>query len=160
MTPKVDHTLVAEFLVRARQHTYAARGDEEGVSPLLPGTRQFEYSEEPFLYRDVSVGMGYFSGLEVVYHNEQPIWTMSYAGGVWPTNVLTEEIPAIYTFLREALQLVEASQPFRGPGTYQQSEYLYWNECQGNLMRFTGREAIYHGSLLVYELRYHGGLLR
>jgi hypothetical protein len=160
MTSKVDHAVLAEFLVVAKQHTYAARGDEDGVVPLLPGAQQFEYHDGPFLYRDIFVGMGFFAGLETVYHTEQPIWTMSYAGGVWPTNVLTEEIPAIYSFLHEALRLVEASQPFRGPGTYQQSTYLYWNESQGNLTRFTGREAIYHGSLLVYELRYHGGLVR
>src|SRR5262245_33320665 len=128
MTPKVDHQLLAEFLVAAKQHTYAAQGDDHGASPMLPGTRQFEYGEGPFRYRDISAGLGFFSGLEMVYHTEQPIWTMSYAGGVWPTNVLTEEIPTIYTFLGEALRLVEAVQPFRGPSTYQQSEYLYWNE--------------------------------
>src|SRR5262249_10130240 len=151
MTPKVDHTLLAEFLVAAKQHAYAARDDDDGVSPLLPGTRQVQYSEGPFLYRDISAGMGFFSGLEMVYHTEQPIWTMSYTGGVWPTNVLTVEIPAIYGFLHEALQRVDSGQPFRGPATYQQSAYLYWNESQGNVTRFTGRESIYHGSLLVYE---------
>src|SRR5262249_19139366 len=160
MMPRVDHTILAEFLVMAKQHVYAARDDDAGTPPALPGTRQLEYAQEPLFYRDICVGMGFFAGLETVHSTEQPVWTMSYAGGVWPTNVLQEEIPAMYAFLHEALGRVEASQPFRGPGTYQEGEYLYWNESQGNLPRFTGRETIYRGSLLVYELRYHGGLVR
>lgn len=76
-----EETLL-DFLIRAKNPTYASQGDEASVSPLLEGSRQLEFREGPFFYRDVYFGMRFFTELEVVYHQGRPVWSMSYSGGV------------------------------------------------------------------------------
>lgn len=38
------------FLRAAKLSTYAAQGDDATVFPLLPGSKQLEYSRDPLLY--------------------------------------------------------------------------------------------------------------
>jgi hypothetical protein len=40
------------------------------VTPLVPGSKQLEYRDGEYLYRDIYVGMAYFVGQEVVFHRE------------------------------------------------------------------------------------------
>lgn len=77
--------LMLDFLVRAKRHTYASHVDDASVTPLLSGSRQLEYREDSFFYRDIYFGVNYFVGQETVYNEEQPYWAMSYAGGVNPS---------------------------------------------------------------------------
>jgi hypothetical protein len=49
-----------DFLIKAKKATYASQGDNASVTPLLEGSRQLEFQEGNFLYRDVYFGMSYF----------------------------------------------------------------------------------------------------
>jgi hypothetical protein len=60
------------FLFAAKQATYAAQGDAASVPPALPDTRQLEYADGDFLYRDIYVGMFRFVGQEIVYLSGRP----------------------------------------------------------------------------------------
>lgn len=67
------------FLLKARTKTYAGAGG--GVKPALTGSKQLEYKEKSWLYRDVFyVGNGIFVGLETIYHQAKPVFGMSYYG--------------------------------------------------------------------------------
>lgn len=147
------------FLLHAKRQTYAAQDDEASAAPLLSGSKQLEYYEAPFFYRDIYFGMASFVGQETVYFRERPIWAMSYAGGTLPTISDPHEIHHIYTFLRQALQQVVYERPFRGPQRYHVDPYRYLDSTQGDITRFRGEEIIMNGDKRIYELRYAGSLL-
>lgn len=153
-----------QFLLRAKRNTYIGQGDEAGVEPALAGSKQLEYAEGPFLYRDVYYGMMTFVGQETVYYEGQPVWSMSYGGAVALT--ITAETAAIlqarmiYHFLREALELITPERPYRGPDRYERGEYIYEDRSEGNINYFSGHETIIYQGKQVYDLHYTGGFLR
>lgn len=153
----LDLDTLVRFLLDAKCRTYAAQGDEATVSPLLPGTKQLEYRSGPLVYRDVYVGFAYFAGLEMVYDGDAPVWTMSYAGGVVDQRA---DARALYAFLRAALRQVEPQRPYRGPARYVDDRWLYVNEVEGDVERFTGTETIALDGRRAYTLSYAGGLVR
>lgn len=157
MTIDVGEQELVAFLVEAKRRTYAAQGDEASVAPLLPGSRQLEYGEGRWFYRDIYFGSDRFVGQETVYADGNPVWAMCYAGGVVGSAV---DAAQAYAFLRRALRAVTPAYPYRGPRTFGEGPYLYTNESRGGVERFWGVEVIARGGQPVYELRYSGGLLR
>ena len=152
--------LVLDFLIRAKQHTYAAQGDEASVNPHLAGSRQLEYREGSFFYRDIYFGNRYFVGQETVYYIEQPYWAMSYSGGVEPNIDNVDEVRKIYAFLRMALRKVSREHIVRGSEWFVDGDYRYENHTAGEVESFYGTELIRIGDQVVYTLRYSGGILR
>lgn len=73
-----------EFLRSAKLATYAAQGDDASVPPLLPDSKQLEFSKGSYVYRDIYVGMLGFVGQEVVYLDSRAAWSMAYSGGLLP----------------------------------------------------------------------------
>jgi hypothetical protein len=158
--PSFNREALVHFIVESKKHTYASQGDEATVrSPLLPGTHQLEYSEGPFLYRDIYTGSAMFAGQEMVYYNGKPVWTMSYAGSI-PAEVSKKDVESLVKLLHKALMLVPAEIPYRGPQQLQDGAYTYSNHPDGQLDSFFGRETIARGGTVLYELRYGGGLVR
>jgi Domain of unknown function (DUF5680) len=151
---------LVNFLLRAKRHTYASQGDQATVPPLLPGSKQLEYLDGLFLYRDIYVGMAYFVGQEIVSYQNHPVWSMSYAGGVAPTVTDQAAIRAIYACLRLALRQGTVDQPYRGPAVVREGPFVYTNQSQGSMAAFWGHERITDDTQPVYELRYNGGVLR
>jgi hypothetical protein len=147
-----------EFIIEAKKSSYATQGDTQSVTPLLPGTKQLEYSSGNYFYRDIYVGMLNFAGQEIVCLKEKPIWSMSYAGGLLPA-ADKSEVMNIYSALREALRLVSIENPFRGPKEYSNAPYSYTNITNGTLNKFNGHEVISSGQCNVYELFYSGGMV-
>jgi len=144
------------FLVAAKKATYASSSIvDERV--LEDGGRELTYADGPLLYRDRFYGEEQFSGQEVVFRGEQPIWSMSYAGKRCSATLDTE---AMYAFLKKVLYQIPESAPFRGPAQLQQGNFLYLNKSEGNLDQFSGREQIYYRGELVFELEYQGGRIR
>lgn len=147
------------FLLEAKRHTYASQGDEATVAPLLAGSKQLEHRDGGFSYRDIYFGMARFVGQEVVSRWEQPIWSMSYAGGVIPAARDVSETRVIYAFLRLALRQGTADRPYRGPAMVHEGPYTYTNESHGGLDAFLGIEQIARDGQKVYELYYAGGFV-
>jgi Domain of unknown function (DUF5680) len=115
MTNALSHEALVNFVLQAKRHTYASQGDEASLPPLLAGTKQLEYRDGLFFYRDIYVGTAYFVGQEIVSHQNHPVRSMSYAGGVVPTVTEQAEIRVIYACLRLALRQSTVDQPYRGP---------------------------------------------
>jgi hypothetical protein len=160
LTQTWDEAQLATFLVTAKRATYAARGDEASVPPRLNGSRQLEFSEGPWFYRDVYFGTGFFVGQEVVEFEHRPVWSMSYAGGAKALASTAVEIRALYKFLREALRRVDEATPFRGPPIYRSEALVYRCDVSGTVARFRGSETIMDGDRKAYGLTFSGGLLR
>jgi len=73
---------LARFLHTAKLATSAAaQGDSASVEPVLPSTKQLEFVQGNFLYRDIYAGMTFFVGRALVYHLKRPVWSMAYSGG-------------------------------------------------------------------------------
>jgi len=148
-----DREELVAFLLRAKAATYASEGDAAHVPTRLPGGVQFEYGEGPWLYRDIYFGAQQFTGQEVVYYQETPVWTMAYNGGMLDPGA------SLGSFLKEAMRQVSAARPFRGPECYQSGDYEYTDESHGTLDRYWGYEVITLQDRPIYDLRYCGGLI-
>lgn len=149
----------AQFLRSAKAATYAAQGDDASVAPVLPDSRQLEYRNGTFLYRDIYVGMFRFVGQEVVYLNDRAIWSMSYAGGL-VQGVSQCAARPVYAFLRRALLAPPPEFPVRGPAELVAEGLRYACNCEGSLAWFQGSERITQDGSLLYALRFAGGLLQ
>ena len=160
MTDGFPREALVNFLLQAKRHTYANQGDEATVAPLLSGTKQLEYGDGLFFYRDIYAGMAYFVGQEIVAYQDHPVWSMSYAGGVVPAVTDHATIGAIYAFLRLALRQGTVALPYRGPTVVREGSCVYTHQSAGTLEAFWGHERITDHTQLVYELHYRGGVLR
>jgi hypothetical protein len=149
-----------DFLVEAKKRTYASEENGTSVRPLLNGSKQLEYQDGNYVYRDIYFGSAFFAGQEVVEYEQQPIWSMVYSGGIIIPDVSREQLASIYAFLRQALRLVNAAAPYRGPQHFEDGPYTYKNTYHGTLELFYGEEYIFAHGQKVYELRYSGGYLR
>jgi hypothetical protein len=154
----VEPTL-RKFLRDAKRNTYAAEGGAQCVKALLDGSRQLEFRQGPFLYRDIYFGTAFFSGIETVSVPEGPLWTMAYAGGIRDP-IDDYQVQDVYRFLREALRTCPVSNPYRGAEEFQNGEFRYDNHHQGQIDRFSGSERITWRHQEVYTLSYAGGFLK
>jgi hypothetical protein len=145
------------FLRAAKLATYAAQGDDASVLPLLPDSKQLEYSQGRFLYRDIYVGMLGFVGQEVVYSEGRAVWSMSYSGGLLPGIAKSEAAP-VYRALRAALAAALADLPLRGPSEFEFEGLRYSCAPTGGLERFHGFESISREGQLLYDLHFTGGV--
>jgi hypothetical protein len=148
------------FLVEVKRNTYAGQDDDATLAnPLLADSKQLEWRDGNWLYRDIYYGMSFFSGLEVVYCSGEPVWSMTYSGGAVP-DIRLDETRAVYAFLRSALREVPVGFPVRGPVRFSRSDYYYHLEVTGGLASFCGREEIVRNTAALYSLTFAGGILR
>ena len=147
---------LSKFLVKAKINTYASSG-ERGEKVLLDGSKELEFEEKEFKYRDRYFGYDHFIGEEIVWQNEKVVWGMNYYG-----EIISEIIPAkqIYQFLQEALKKITENKPFRGPGNFKENDFKYINKVEGTVEKFEGREIIFYKEKLVYKLSYYGGAVK
>ncbi len=144
---------VNEFLTKAKRSTYAAGGDNAGVT-LLDGATELTYFEPPLVYRDRYYGWDPFSGEEVIQENGQVIWLMNYYGFC----IQGETMPSqVYSFLVKALGKITPEKPFRGPNAWSEGDWSYRCRSIGNVHGFRGSENIQYRQKHVYFLRFHGG---
>jgi hypothetical protein len=139
---------IKQFLVKAKQNTYANSTGQTVSS--RPHSYDLEYSEEEFTYLDSYVGTHSFSGQEIIWKNQEPIWSMNYYG-----NVLHSSFKS--SFLKAALMHPTTALPYRGKEFYREEEYTYLMEVTGNFDKFSGSEKIFFNDVLTYELFFHGG---
>ena len=148
-----------KFLCNAKIATYASEEGTSSVKPLLPRSHQLEFRRGALLYRDIYYGGEFFVGTETVFHLDDPLWAMCYAGGV-NEEFNIKNAPTIYDFLRSALREVPISAPFRGPERFYDQEYQYSNRFLGNVWRFSGVETIKYKDTPIYQLHYSGGRIK
>lgn len=137
-----------EFLVQAKKNTYASGNNRVAASRMK--SKDLLYTVDNYTYLDSYFGDSDFSGEEIVYQDDVPIWSMNYIGRVTDEKFKSE-------VLKQALQHVEVSMPYRGPRIFVMDDYTYLCDYNGDINWFSGEEKILYKQTIVYELRFHGG---
>ncbi len=142
---------IIEFLIRAKQKTYAGKGAE--VPSSRENSHDLTYSENELMYYDTFLGGEQFAGEEALWVNKTPYWSMNYMGRITGDNFSGD-------FLKEALLRVPFEYPFRGPLRYENGDYLYTMEYSGGFEWFQGKELIFFKGEQIYECYFHGGTIK
>ena len=148
-----------DFLLAAKRKTYAAGGQDTSVpTPLIAGSKQLEWHSGDWLYRDVYFGTTRFSGMETVYWQSKPIWSMGYFGGVRPESS-AKLVKPLYTFLQKALGQASREHPYRGPENFTLENWEYQSVLSGDENQFSGSEEIWQENQSLYFLNFVGGFV-
>lgn len=144
------------FIVKAKAATYVGGGAR---SPSCrPGSHDLEFHEGAFSYLDSYFGGTDFLGQEVVYYDDEPVWAMNYYGRILePAMITAEEAGRI---IQESLSKMYEEGRFLGGFEHDTGNGVYVDTSEGDVASFTGREWITRGGVKVYELIYHGGLVK
>jgi hypothetical protein len=144
------------FIVKAKAATYVGGGAR---SPSCrPGSHDLEFHEGAFSYLDSYFGGTDFIGQEVVYYEDEPVWAMNYYGRILePAMITAEEAGRI---IQESLSKMYEEGRFLGGFEHDTGNGVYVDTSEGDVASFTGREWITRGGVKVYELIYHGGLVK
>jgi hypothetical protein len=144
------------FIVRAKAATYVGGGAKS--PPCRPGSHDLQFHDGPFSYLDSYFGGADFVGEEVVYHEGEPVWAMNYYGRILePAMITPAEAGQI---IQESLSRMYQEGRFLGGFEYVAGNGTYVDTSEGNVSSFHGKEWIVRGGVRVYELVYHGGLVK
>jgi hypothetical protein len=145
-----------DFIVQAKAATYIGSG-RQSVS-CRPGSHDLEFRQGDFHYLDSYFGGADFIGEEVVYFEDRPVWGMNYYGCILaPENITAEETGRI---LKKSLSQLYSQNRFLGGFEYVDGRDAYFDTNEGDPDAFAGREWIERDGIRVYELVYHGGLIK
>ena len=125
----MDKQLV-DFLIRAKQATYAGKGAETASSRVK--SHDLVFKEGEYMYYDTYLGGDKFAGEEALWISEVPYWSMNYIGRVTGDDFSGD-------FLKEALLRVPEDKPFRGPEDYSEGDYTYKCSIEGDYEWFQGK---------------------
>lgn len=145
-----------KFIVQAKAATYV--GDGEKAESSRPGSHDLKFQQGDFSYLDSYFGGTDFIGEEVVYYEDVPVWVMNYYGKI----IAPEKITAVETaqIIKESLSKMYQEERFLGDFEHSSENSRYFDTNQGDLASFTGKEWITRDGETVYELVYHGGLVK
>jgi hypothetical protein len=145
------------FIVKAKAATYI--GDGEKSPACRPESHDLKFQEGDFAYWDSYFGGADFLGQEVVYFQGKAIWAMNYYGYLLrPDLIKVEEVGQI---LKKSLSwLYEDQGRFLGGFDYKVGDDVYTDTNEGDFAHFMGKEWITRHDVRVYELVYHGGLIK
>jgi hypothetical protein len=144
------------FIVRAKAATYVGGGAK---SPShRPGSHDLQFHEGAFSYLDSYFGGTDFLGQEVVYYEGKPVWAMNYYGRILEPSMITAADAG--QIIQESLSKMYQEGRFLGGFEHTTEIGTYVDASEGDVASFTGREWIVRDNVKVYELAYHGGLVK
>jgi hypothetical protein len=156
MEIKVSLQQLEHFIVKAKAATYV--GDGKNTESCRQGSHDLKFQESSFSYLDSYFGGTDFIGQEVVYYENEPVWAMNYYGRIIePEKITPAEAGQI---IKESLSLMYQEGRFLGGFEHQTGNGVYTDTSQGGLESFMGKEWITRETVRVYELLYHGGLIK
>ena len=156
MSQNFDLTALHDFIVRAKSASYV--GDGKTIAPCRIASHDLAYQEGSFSYLDSYFGGWDFIGEEVVYFDNEPVWAMNYYGRVLHPELITAAQAG--QVIKASLSRMYKEGRFLGGFSYTHEGFGYEDTSQGEFTSFSGREWISAEDLTVYELLYHGGLIK
>jgi hypothetical protein len=147
---------LSAFIVKAKAATYVGGGAK---SPSCrPGSHDLRFQHGSFSYLDSYFGSADFLGQEVVHYDGTPVWAMNYYGRILePARIQAAEAGQI---IQESLSQMYKEGRFLGGFEHATQDSIYVDMNEGDVASFSGREWIERGGTRVYELLYHGGLIK
>lgn len=152
----LDLVSLTEFIVRAKAATYVGSGDLAPSS--RPGSHDLSFEDGPFAYLDSYVGGSDFLGQELVTRDGQPVWAMNYYGYLLRPDLI-DAVRAGHV-IKTALSAMYAEGRFLGGFERVVDDDVYTDTSTGDVAHLAGTEWITRGGVRLYELVYHGGLVR
>ena len=107
----MDKKLV-EFLIKAKQATYAGKGAETTSSRVK--SHDLIYKDGDYMYYDTYLGTGKFAGEEALWVKDAPFWSMNYIGSVNMASKIRlsrTQLPEIYDLLPEICVRLDIPEP-------------------------------------------------
>ena len=144
------------FIVRAKAATYVG-GGEKSLS-RRPGSHDLEFHDGAFAYLDSYFGGADFIGEEVVYFEGEPVWAMNYYGRILQPSLITAGEAG--QIIQQSLSEMYRQGRFLGGFEHTTGHDTYVDTNEGDVTSFTGQEWITRRNVKVYELVYHGGLIK
>jgi hypothetical protein len=156
MSAVLDLKALHQFIVKAKAATYVGSGQKAEACRL--GSHDLRFQDGPFAYLDSYFGGSDFIGEEVVYFQDQPVWAMNYYGRILNPHLISAAEAG--QVIKESLSKMYQEGRFLGGFEYETGDKKYTDTSQGGVESFTGKEWITRNGDRVYELVYHGGLIK
>jgi Domain of unknown function (DUF5680) len=144
------------FIIKAKANTYAGNG-----KPSLsyrPKSHDLQFHEGDFSYLDSYFGATNFLGQEVVYFQSEAIWAMNYYGRILASDLINSSEAG--KVIKESLTELYKLQRFLGGFEHATTLGIYTDTNEGTVESFAGKEWITRANTNVYELVYHGGVIK
>jgi hypothetical protein len=153
-----DFTLeqLEAFIVKAKAATYVGGGAKS--SPCRQGSHDLQFQDGDFAYLDSYFGGVDFIGEEVVYHKGEPVWAMNYYGRILEPDMI--EAAEAGSIIKRSLTEMYKEGRFLGGFEHDTGDGVYTDTNAGDVTAFTGKEWITREDVIVYDLVYHGGLIK
>ena len=145
-----------DFIVHAKASTYVGGGRK--LLPYRLGSHDLQYMEGDWAYHDSYLGESDFIGEEAVYYRGKVVWAMNYFGRILRQDRITSAQAG--EVIQKSLSRMYEDSRFLGGFEYSVGEFRYIDTNKGDLTFFTGREHITRDNEIVYELVYHGGIIK
>lgn len=150
----MNKNALRQFLVDSNKVGYAG-GEEKKWIKEPDGSTTIPFEKGHWKSHDNFFGGEPYGGRTIVFYEEKPVWIMVYYG--WVEEEI--ETDSVYGVLKNALAQMPEDYPYRGPKEYSEGEYIYTNNWNGEVDRFSGEEEITQGDKLIYKANYFGGLV-
>ncbi len=144
------------FIVRAKANTYVGQGPKS--LSYRPGSHDLQFHDGDFSYLDSYFGGADFIGEEVVYFRGRPAWAMNYYGRILEPELISG--PETGQIIQASLTEMYKQGRFLGGFEHAAGNGTYFDANTGDAASFTGREWIARANVTLYELVYHGGLIK
>ena len=142
------------FIVEAKAASYVGGG--RPLASTRSGSHDVGWARDSWRYLDSYFGGSDFSGQEVVWLDDQPVWAMSYHGFILDGRLI--DASRAGAVIKDALsQLYQSEGRFLGGYRHVHAFGTYVDENEGAVDRFRGNERIEVGGRTAYALFYHGG---
>jgi len=151
-----SHEAVKRFIINAKRATYVGSGQK--LLSYRLGSQDLQFFDGEWAYHDSYVGENDFMGEEVVYHHKTPVWGENYFGYILKAEQITSAQAG--QVIKAALTAMYAENRFLGGFEYTLDQFKYIDTSEGDFRLFRGKEWIESDGDVVYELVYHGGLIR
>lgn len=148
-----------KFIVKAKANGWV--GAEPGgrkIPSSRVGAFDIVFNEGNFFYQDSFVGLSDFCGQEHICFKDEPVWSQAYYGYIVRPDLFDRHLAV--QILKLALGHMYGQGKFLGGFEFHQEKYEYRDVNQGDFRNFHGKEEILSSGVLLYELRYFGGLVR
>ncbi len=154
--PEISLDSLTRFILVAKKASYVGGGTK--LLPYRLGSHDLQFFDGNWAYHDTYLGESDFIGEEAVYFERKVVWAMNYFGRILKPEVITSAQAG--EVIKASLTAMYAEGRFLGGFEHMVNGMKYVDTSEGDVPFFTGKEWIERDGVVVYELVYHGGIVK